>query len=298
MVLLESSNYFVVKLINGMLNYHKKLIALGVVNLTDMKKKDEIAYFDKEWDTMKAHLTAFLNEEQQEDLHRFRVQVKKLRAFLILIDSKKRHPELANYFRPVRMVFKMAGEIRNAYLNLELGKAYQNEMNEFLIAQHQLLDKAIADFIAVKDPHLKKIKKAYKNIAEKIKPVDDIHITMFYINNLEQIAAWLEHVKFDDQLHECRRLVKILIYNYKLVHTKLDIGFNEDYMQDIQTAIGDWHDNIVAMELFSQNQVKDEQTIGKLKKQQVKHQKKIKLLVQDFYNRATTTVEIPVEQIS
>lgn len=247
---------------------------------------------------MKTHLKSFLKDEQQEDLHRFRVQVKKIRAFLILADSAKKHPEFSKLFNPVRVVFKQAGEIRNAYLNLELGKAHQKGMDEFLIAQHQSLDKAIEAFKLDKDKHLEKIKKTYKKLIEKIAPVDDIHISLFYINHLEQIAGWLAELKFDDRLHVCRRLIKILIYNHKLVHAHLHISFSEGYLEGVQTAIGDWHDNVVAMELYSGDEVKDKRAIASLKKQDTKHKNNIKLLVKDFYERATTAVETPVEQIS
>jgi len=263
-----------------------------------MKKKDEIAHFDKEWEDMKTHLKSFLNDERQEDLHHFRVQVKKLYAFLILADSAKRHPELIKLFKPIRTVFKKAGEIRNAYLNLELGKAHQKQMDEFLIAQHELLNKAIAAFKLDKDKHLEKIKRAYKKLVEKITPVDDIHISLFYINHLEHIAGSLAELKFNDELHDSRTLVKNLIYNHKLVHAKLAVEFNEDYLQDIQTAIGDWHDNIDAITLFSGDGVMDKQTVTNLKKQDIKYKSNIKLLVKDFYNRATTAVETLVEQVS
>jgi CHAD domain-containing protein len=58
-----------------------------------MKKREERKYFDKEWKGMRDSLKAFLKEECQEDLHRFRVQIKKLRAFLILADSTDHHPK-------------------------------------------------------------------------------------------------------------------------------------------------------------------------------------------------------------
>jgi CHAD domain-containing protein len=259
-----------------------------------MKKAEEIKYFDKEWKDMKASLESFLLEGIQENLHRFRVQVKKLTAFIILADSAEHFPKLAKHFKPARKVFKQAGEVRDIYMNLELAKKYNTGNDAFLIEQHQLLEKTTGEFILNGNKHLQKLKDTRKAFKGKIKPISDLHIGLFYQTRLEQIAASLAKIKFDDRLHQCRKLIKVLIYNLKLVRHLPDTGFNEDYLGQVQTAIGDWHDNVLATALFSN----DKETVSLLKKQNTRLKKYIKSLVEDFYNRATTVVEIPVEQIS
>ena len=52
-----------------------------------MKVKEEVKYFGKEWADMRLALKSFLKTGEQDDLHTFRVQVKKLSGFLILMDS-------------------------------------------------------------------------------------------------------------------------------------------------------------------------------------------------------------------
>ena len=49
-----------------------------------MKKKEEAKYLDNEWKEMYTHLKAFLETGDQEELHQFRVQIKKLNALLNL----------------------------------------------------------------------------------------------------------------------------------------------------------------------------------------------------------------------
>lgn len=263
-----------------------------------MKKKEIQKYFDKEWMDMKAGLKAYFKNEQQEDLHRFRVQVKKLRAFIILSNSMEHHPHLSGSFKPVRSIFKQAGEIRNAYMNQELGKAQHIHNNEFMSSQHQLQVKAGRKFKAEKVKFLEKLREAHRVLKTKIKPVSDHHISLFYENQLHQIAATLAKPKFNDQLHECRKRVKILIYNHKLAYKVLDPTFNVKYMEQVQAAIGDWHDHVVAIGMFSSDKAKDREAVIRLKKQERKLKKDITDLIKDFYNQATTVVETPVQQIS
>jgi len=47
-----------------------------------MKRKKEKIYFNDQWKGMTDHLKKFIESGEQEELHLFRVQVKKLRAML------------------------------------------------------------------------------------------------------------------------------------------------------------------------------------------------------------------------
>jgi CHAD domain-containing protein len=263
-----------------------------------MKKRQERKYFDKEWGKMKASLQSWLRKEQQEDLHHFRTQVKKLRAFLILSSSVKHHQKLTKLFKPVRNIFKQAGEIRNAYMNQELGKAQHIHHNEFMNSQHQLQIKAARKFKSNKVRFLEKLKSTHQLLKKKIKPISDLHIALFYQTQLEQIAGSLTTLKFDDQLHQCRKQVKILIYNHKLTKPVRHTAFNDNYLDEVQTAIGDWHDHVLAIALFSSDEARDKAAVTGLKKQDSKLKKNIKTLTKDFYNQATTVVDMPVEQLS
>jgi len=243
---------------------------------------------------MKSSLLAFFEKEDQEDLHRFRVQVKKLRAFLILSDSTGHQPNLALYFKPVKKIFKEAGEIRNAFINQELAKEHQTGDNAFISSQCQLQIDATAKFRSNRARHLEKIKDTHSTIKEKIRSISDLHIGLFYQKVLQQISGTLANLKFNEDLHGCRTQVKNLAYNHKLVHSALAIGFNADYMHRVQTLIGDWHDNALLIQLYSG----DKAMAASLKKQHTKLKRAITLLTKDFFNQATTVVELPVEQLS
>ncbi|MDB5087251.1 MAG: hypothetical protein JWR09_1245 [Mucilaginibacter sp.] len=259
-----------------------------------MKKKEEKKYFDKEWEQMKCSLLAFFKKENQEDLHRFRVQVKKLHAFLLLSDSSNHHPGLAPYFKPVKKIFKKAGEIRNAFINQELAKEHQTGNTVFISSQRELQIDATNKLRSKQVKYLKKIKDAHETIKGKIRSISNVHTSLFYQNLLQYISDTLTNLKFNEDLHNCRKQVKNLVYNHKLVRSGLAIGFNTDYMHQVQTVIGDWHDNALAIEFYSG----DKAMVAELKKQGAKLKRNITSLTKDFFNQATTVVDLPVEQLS
>ena len=54
-----------------------------------MKRKEEQKYVDKHWAALKRGLKDYLQTGDQEALHEFRVEVKKIRAFLVLQPNPK-----------------------------------------------------------------------------------------------------------------------------------------------------------------------------------------------------------------
>lgn len=260
-----------------------------------MTKKEVQKYFDKEWTEMKAGLKSFLKKGDQEDLHHFRVRVKKLQAFLFLLERAGNNYKLIRNFKPVRKIFKRAGEIRNAFINQELGKTMIIGQDEFMNNQLQLQLKITRKFKSKKCKFLKELKDTRRVLKKKIKPVSDLQINLFYQEQLHKTAAFLEDLKFNEQLHECRKQVKILLYNFKPAHAALGSGLNEEFLEKVQIAIGDWHDHILTLNLISGNNFIIDKT---LQRESSKLRKKIVALSKDFYNQATTVVELPLEQLS
>ena len=261
-----------------------------------MKRKQEKRYLAKEWETMHSHLLSFVKEGEQEHLHHFRVQVKKLRALVIIADSSLDKPTLAPNFKPVRKVFKKAGEIRDVFIKLEIAKDHGIDNGDFLTDWNRQLETTGKSFRKKGKRHLRDLKRTHTKLKTGIRAIPDVHINLYYQTQLQQIAAALAENTFDDSLHNCRKQLKILIYNYQLLRPTLDLGFNEIYLEEIQTAIGDWHDNQAAIDLLKNENI-DKEILNGLNKKNGKLRKQITTLTKDFYNRATTTTELPLEQI-
>jgi len=263
-----------------------------------MKKKDEKKYMEREWRSMTHHLKAFIKTGNQESLHHFRTGVKKLRAFFILTESVKKGGGPIKLLKPVREIFKQAGQVRNAYINIQLGSSQQNMQLNFVQGQEQLMNTLAAQFKEQGIRYLATLRKARRKVKKRIPKLKNLHIGLYYQQQLESIAAGLQNHRFGDDLHTRRKQIKMLIYNYHLVKPNLDRPFNEDYLEQVQNAVGNWHDNSVTIELFAAEATHGETAVVLLKKQAVQLKRQVTKLLKGFYDRATTVTELPLEQVS
>ncbi len=255
-----------------------------------MKKKQEAKYLDKEWKEMNAHLQKFLETGDQEALHKFRVQIKKLKAMLSLVEDTASKHGLLKDFKPVRKIFKYAGDIREAHMNLQLGETYEIKNEAFETDQHRIIEEGTNQFRLQGKKFLKNIKNAHKLLKKQLPDVDDEAIAAYYQKQLREIATNLAVSGFNEDMHTNRKLIKILVYNHKLAEKALNgsLPFNTRYLDKLQEAIGKWHDNIVAAQLFSSPELNDQPVVTKIKRKNAGLKRSISALTEDFLKKATT----------
>ena len=255
-----------------------------------MKKKEEAKYLDREWLLMTANLKAFFETEDQEALHKFRVAVKKLRAMLYLFEIADDDGSLMKLFKPVRKIFKHAGVIRDAHINLLLAKQYKLKNDLFESSQRQVIESGIIDFRTNSEEYFKTLKDGHKKIKKQLNKLSDKDIAAYYRQQLEQIAANMDELQFNEELHTSRKLIKILMYNKKLAEAALEgtVSLNISYLDKLQDTIGEWHDNIVTAELFAQPEFHDKVLVAKLKRANTTIRRNIATMAKDFLVKATT----------
>jgi CHAD domain-containing protein len=253
-----------------------------------MKKKEEAKYFNKEWKEMSVHLDSFLATGDQEALHKFRVQIKKLRALLILFRDTSNHSGLLKDFKPARKIFKYAGHIREAHMNLQLAELYQLKNEAFESSQQKIIEEGTNEFQNNGKKFIKNIKETYKRLKKQLPQLNNNSIADYYKKQLEQIAVNLAVPGFTDDMHTNRKLIKILVYNHKLAEKALDgpLLFNTAYLDKLQQAIGKWHDNVVAAQLFSSPELNDRPVVTKIKRKNAGIKRGIMSLTADFLKKA------------
>jgi CHAD domain-containing protein len=254
-----------------------------------MKKKDEAKYLDREWTEMNTSLATFLETGDQEHLHKFRVEIKKLRAMLLLFENASKENNLMKFFKPVKKIFKHAGGIREAYVNLKLSEHYSLKNEQFENIQQKIIEEGIIEFRNKGDEFFRTIKRAHERLKKKLQKIDDSRIAGYYKKQLNQIAVNLAAPGFTDDMHTNRKLIKILVYNHKLAQHALNgsIRFNASYLDKLQEAIGKWHDNLVAGQLFSSPELNDKPTVAKIKRVNSGVKRSISALAGDFLRKAT-----------
>ena len=259
-----------------------------------MKKKTEKVYLNELWENMVNHLIGFIRTSDQEELHLFRVQVKKITAMLTLLDHAFPKNQLSKDFKPIRKIFKHGGLIRNAYINLQLGEHYHLNSVQFKTSQQMVIENGILEFKALEKKYFKTLRAVHDKIKEDLKVINNKCINEFYCENLEQIAGALDNLEFNEALHKARKQIKTLLYNRKIAQKALEgkLQVNSDYLDKLQASIGDWHDNILAIELFSMPELNDRPVITRIKRQNTRLKKSIAVLAKGFATKATLPVDI------
>jgi len=243
---------------------------------------------------MTANLKAFFETEDQEALHKFRVGIKKLRAMLYLFEIADTDSSLMKSFKPVRKIFKHAGVIRDAHINLLLAKQYKLKNDLFESSQRQVIESGIIDFRTNSEEYFKTLKDGHKKIRKQLNKLSDKDIAGYYQQQLEQVAANMAVLQFNEDLHTSRKLIKILIYNKKLAVDALEgtITLNLAYLDKLQETIGKWHDNIVTADLFAQPEFNDKALVAKLKRANTTIRRNIATMAEGFLGKATTAETI------
>ena len=259
-----------------------------------MKKKKEIKHLDKEWKAMNAHLANFLETGDQEALHKFRVQIKKLRAMVSLFEDASDQPGLLKGFKPVRKIFKHAGNIRDAHMNLQLAEMYAIKNEAFALSQQRIIEGGAVEFRQNGKKFTRAIKQAHKLLKKGLPAIGNHAIAGYYTKQLRAIATNLAVSGFTEDMHTNRKLIKILLYNHKLAENALNgaVPFNAPYLDKLQEAIGKWHDNVVAEQLFSSAGLNDKPVVSKIKRKNAGIKRIITSLAVDFMKKAATIEEV------
>ncbi len=259
-----------------------------------MKRKIEKNYINELWHSMQANYEAFVETGSQENLHQFRVFVKKLRAFIVLLDDAREQDKLTRAFKPLKKIFRHGGKIREAYINLQLSSHYDLKNEDFIQQQVNEIEKEIINFKLNARKYHKILKQVHQAIEEELKETQNDRINNFYNNQLAQIASTLEKLEFTEVLHNCRKQIKTLVYNRKVVGKALNgnLNLNAGYLDQLQEHIGNWHDTVIAIQLFSAPAFNSKPVIAKIKRQSTRLRKSINELSKDFYVRATLKAEV------
>jgi CHAD domain-containing protein len=258
-----------------------------------MKKKTEKAYFNELWDQMTVDLQDFLKTADQEKLHHFRVQIKKLRALFTLLEATGSKNKLSKQFKPVKRIFRQGGIIREAYINLQLSTQYGLSSEQFMQDQVNDMELGIKQFMEFGKKNLKTVKSTHEDIEKDLEATDDEQVREFYKDQLAQVAAVLAAIKFNEELHDCRKKIKILIYNRKIADKALgSLHLNIEYLDKLQGCLGDWHDAVMAIELFSAPEINAGSVVARIKRQNTKLRKSIKELAADFWEKVILPDEV------
>ncbi len=198
-----------------------------------------------------------------EGIHQLRVQVKRLRAILEVIEltslgafHKRKH------FNHLRPLFKKAGVVRELQINLKLIKKLpKNQVRGFkkhLLKQLQSSKKTLR--ITTQKFDLKKLKKLNQQLYRKYIVFQNKKYTTEYLESKINAIHQIKNQKLTThQLHQIRRLIKSIKEILKMHTSDLDpqdFNLSVDSLQEIETDLGNWHDAVVLLEFMNKYNLK------------------------------------------
>lgn len=257
-----------------------------------LKKKKQEKYFNRHWEAMFTHLYNFCVAQNPEELHKLRVEIKKLEALFMLLKecswNKYDDKRFRKKFMPVRKIFKNAGRIRNAHINLQLLDKFKTENSDFKDKQKTILqeqsNKFCNDMIVFADT----ISKNHESLMKLIYDVESKKILDLYKKQLKKINKIFKSYKKPAELHKSRKNIKQLLYVYSILNKPFikKIKLNAEYFDNLQEILGKWHDAEVTVELLTSTGFSDSGILDDLKKQCHDYLEKINSDTQSFLNKA------------
>jgi CHAD domain-containing protein len=201
--------------------------------------------------SLEVHYKGMRNDLAPHHIHQFRVEIKKLRAFLRLLQTTDEEIKIPE---PLKKVYKAAGMVRDLQLHQQHIKEISDKFTipaGFYIAG---LDKQIADAItnlkAAMHPGLpgRAMKEIEKHIPKKI---TNDSIEGFYNKKMGSIHD-ISHtvIIHDDQFHNVRKNIKDLLYNSKTFQKDLSQRIpvrgwkkkKEKHLADLAEELGKFQD--------------------------------------------------------
>ena len=214
-----------------------------------------IRYFEERLSILKLHLHNTNLHFKEEDLHQLRVEIKKMRALLRLLDIAVREDYSKKRFEKIlRKLFKPGGKLRESQINMA-------QANEFKL---QLADRYKEHLEKKDEIHSKKLKRALDqfitsqlNVFENelsafIAETDPNHLNTsvfrFLRQEFETIETLFPDISDHKILHKTRMHLKASGYMVSLamaLYKDDSLQTLYDGIKSVEALIGTWHDKIV-----------------------------------------------------
>ncbi|WP_126246151.1 CHAD domain-containing protein [Chitinophaga rhizosphaerae] len=232
-----------------------------------LTQKRQYNYLIKRWLLIRRHLMAYAASGDPESLHRVRVEVKKLKAFLQFARSIGRKKNAPSQPRSLKKMFRRAGMIRDAGIQLQLMQQFNLPDAAFRAGETQVIEQLSDAFREDFTYFDKSLRQTFRKLLGTLRPVRKHDVRHWLSRRLGAIAEMVASPG-SDQLHEARKVVKSLVYFLGMLPGRLkrQSKINISYLDQLQDAIGKWHDLEVTVSMLISRKVGDRNVIGRLEK--------------------------------
>jgi CHAD domain-containing protein len=249
-----------------------------------LNRKTQQRHFRENVETVDKSLKVFRKKQDKEALHKLRVEVKKMKAALLLQSGSFSDEKLPPEFEETRKVFKAAGKIREADINVKLLEEHHITDKKIKKKLQEIVKKKGKEFHEKVDAHLEKVHKHISFFLRRFYDLPDRKIERLFSKELHGLAEASQVRLGPVQLHDCRKKLKNLLYVHAslLPSTVKKMKINTFYLKKLEETIGEWHDVIIIVDLLKEEGYSAKEIPGKLLAEKVRARKKVNELFIDF----------------
>jgi len=217
------------------------------------------------------HANAIPGKFDKEDIHELRVNYKKLRAFIRLLQEDADSSKHLSIPESIKNVYQAGAEVRDRQLFLDFINASIKNVTEAL---PQFVSGINKDLFKAKEKLVKEIEDAsFKDAESKIKKslpsfLHDEAIHRFVHRKVAAVQLILLSLENDEDLHGIRKHLKDLLYVIRIYEQEWGISFpiqawkSEKLLNDLTSALGDYNDLSIAytfLETVSNEQLPEQE---------------------------------------
>ena len=220
-----------------------------------------------------------------EVLHAIRVEIKKIKAILRLIEFSKKNFNAHHNFIPLRNIFRKAGVIREPLVFHQLLNRYtvESTIDELLLFPSL---KPISGFRKNTTEYLKSVKKIKKVILLKIKNIGR-QVVRNYLNKLKKkIEKRLYPIPDPSTLHTTRKVLKEFLYLSAIFERKRNSI--SPFFEECSERIGQWHDKQHIIQLLRERGLPVKELIQKLESECLQDLAHLHHQIENYYVIETT----------
>lgn len=241
---------------------------------------------------------AFCTTHDGEALHLLRVEVKKLRAALVLLQAGRADHHLSA--KGLSELYKAAGAIRTAQINFKMLEDLGQQNKAFAAEQQRIIDEGSLAFCLAAPRYRQAVHRVQEELERETVDIKSQAVRSLFKERIGKLALFFSAATLDTvALHNTRKETKELLYMYTLLPPSLaaSLFLNKDYLDRLQHSLGTWHDNTVTLSLLQGFGGPDPVLVEKLQAAEDAQLQEIKDLTTGFDQKITAVREIePLQQ--
>lgn len=199
-----------------------------------MKQKEITSVIRSSFRTIDKYLPQIIVDVDEEAIHHFRTEIKKLRAFLRLLSEGGNTEDRLKLSKKIKVIYWYAGNIRNLQLHQkEVNKFLEKSANkppkiylEHLVKQLESFERILKTFIYPDDFNREK-ERIIKKLPGKFSKTA---VKKFISQKIYEFKKLLTQLESDEMIHAVRKLLKDILYNWKYL---------KDYKKLLPTGISE-----------------------------------------------------------